>query len=147
MIFKSALEVDYSKLDYDLVFTSPPYYFIQKYMNNAVYKTKKEISPALAELIPALMQDHSWYVQQLAHYTWQKTKKKATKAEIQMAFYELIDANTPLYMREVEGLSLTQLNFLKAGHQIDWRGWSRVGHDQTGHKSLKTQKMSCKNGV
>jgi hypothetical protein len=77
-------------------------------------KTKKEISPALAELIPALMQDHSWYVQQLAHYTWQKTKKKATKAEIQMAFYELIDANTPLYMREVEGLSLTQLNFLKA---------------------------------
>jgi hypothetical protein len=77
-------------------------------------KTKKEISPALAQLIPALMQDHSWYVQQLAHYTWQKTKKKATKAEIQMAFYELIDANTPLYMREVEGLSLTQFNFLKA---------------------------------
>ncbi len=77
-------------------------------------KTKKEISPELAELIPALMQDHSWYVQQLAHYTWQKTKKKATKAEIQMAFSELIDANTPLYMREVEGLSLTQLNFLKA---------------------------------
>ncbi len=77
-------------------------------------KTKKEISPELAELIPALMQDHSWYVQQLAHYTWQKTKKKATKEEIQMAFSELIDANTPLYMREVEGLSLTQLNFLKA---------------------------------
>jgi hypothetical protein len=77
-------------------------------------KTKREISPELAELIPALMQDHSWYVQQLAHYTWQKTKKKVTKKEIQMAFSELIDANTPLYMREVEGLSLTQLNFLKA---------------------------------
>jgi hypothetical protein len=77
-------------------------------------KTKKEISPELAELIPTLMQDHSWYVQQLAHYTWQKTKKKATKTEIQLAFSELIEANTPLYMREVEGLSLTQLNFLKA---------------------------------
>lgn len=76
--------------------------------------TKKEISPDLAELIPALMQDHSWYVQQLAHYTWQKTKKKATKTEVQLAFSELIDANSPLYMREVEGLSLTQLNFLKA---------------------------------
>jgi hypothetical protein len=77
-------------------------------------KTKKEISPNLAELIPTLMQDHSWYVQQLAHYTWQKTKKKATKIEVQLAFSELIEANSPLYLREVEGLSLTQLNFLKA---------------------------------
>jgi hypothetical protein len=76
--------------------------------------TKKEISSELAELIPTLMQDHSWYVQQLAHYTWQKTKKKATKNEIQAAFSELIHANTPFYMREVEGLSLTQLNLLKA---------------------------------
>lgn len=76
--------------------------------------TKKEIAPDLAELIPTLMQDHSWYVQQLAHYTWQKTKKKATKKEVQLAFSELIDANSPLYMREVEGLSVTQLNFLKA---------------------------------
>ncbi len=32
-----------------------------------------------------------------------------------------------------------KLNFLKTGHQIDWSGWSRAGHDQTGHKSLKTQ--------
>jgi hypothetical protein len=77
-------------------------------------KTKKEISPNLADLIPTLMQDHSWYVQQLAHYTWQKTKKKATKIEVQLAFSELIEANSPLYLREVEGLSLTQLNFLKA---------------------------------
>ena len=76
--------------------------------------TKKEIAPDLAELIPTLMQDRSWYVQQLAHYTWQKTKKKATKREVQLAFSELIDANSPLYMREVEGLSVTQLNFLKA---------------------------------
>jgi hypothetical protein len=76
--------------------------------------TKKEISVELAELIPTLMQDHSWYVQQLAHYTWQKTKKKASKNEVQSAFSELIYANTPLYMREVEALSLTQLNLLKA---------------------------------
>lgn len=76
--------------------------------------TKKEISPELAELISTLMQDHSWYVQQLAHYTWQKTYRKATKSEVQLAFSELISANSPLYMREVEGFSVTQLNFLKA---------------------------------
>jgi 16S rRNA G966 N2-methylase RsmD len=43
MFFESALLVDYSKLDYDLVFTSPPYYFIQKYENNIEYGSKKEM--------------------------------------------------------------------------------------------------------
>jgi len=43
MIFESALTIDYSKLDYDLVFTSPPYYFIQKYENNKEYSSKKEM--------------------------------------------------------------------------------------------------------
>ena len=43
MIFDNALNVDYSKLDYDLVFTSPPYYFIQKYENNTEYVSKKEM--------------------------------------------------------------------------------------------------------
>lgn len=43
MCFQNALEVDYSLIDYDLVFTSPPYYFIQKYENNAIYKSKDEM--------------------------------------------------------------------------------------------------------
>jgi 16S rRNA G966 N2-methylase RsmD len=43
MIFDDALNVDYSTLQYDFVFTSPPYYFIQKYENNVLYKTKKEM--------------------------------------------------------------------------------------------------------
>jgi len=43
MIFDNAITIDYSKLDYDLVFTSPPYYFIQKYENNTEYVSKKEM--------------------------------------------------------------------------------------------------------
>ena len=43
MMFCDALTVDYSELTYDLVFTSPPYYFIQKYENNAPYKSKREM--------------------------------------------------------------------------------------------------------
>jgi len=43
MRFQNALEVDYSQFEYDLVFTSPPYYFIQKYENNAIYKSKDEM--------------------------------------------------------------------------------------------------------
>lgn len=43
MYFENALNVDYSKLNYDLVFTSPPYYFIQKYEKNTIYKDKDEM--------------------------------------------------------------------------------------------------------
>jgi DNA modification methylase len=43
MLFQDALMVDYTKYEYDLVFTSPPYYFIQKYENNTDYSSKKEM--------------------------------------------------------------------------------------------------------
>jgi 16S rRNA G966 N2-methylase RsmD len=44
MLFQNALDVDYSLYKYDMVFTSPPYYFIQKYENNVGYKSKKEMN-------------------------------------------------------------------------------------------------------
>ena len=37
LIFKDALKVDYSKIDYDLVLTSPPYY------NTEIYKGTKKM--------------------------------------------------------------------------------------------------------
>ena len=38
-----ALEVNYEEMQYDLVFTSPPYYFIEKYANNNKYNSKIEM--------------------------------------------------------------------------------------------------------
>jgi tRNA1(Val) A37 N6-methylase TrmN6 len=43
MIFDNALNIDYSLMNYDLVFTSPPYYFIQKYENNVEYISKADM--------------------------------------------------------------------------------------------------------
>jgi tRNA1(Val) A37 N6-methylase TrmN6 len=43
MIFDNALNIDYSLMNYDLVFTSPPYYFIQKYENNVEYINKVDM--------------------------------------------------------------------------------------------------------
>lgn len=47
LMFKSALDVDYIKLKYDMVLTSPPYYDIELYGDDAdtvecLYKTKNE---------------------------------------------------------------------------------------------------------
>lgn len=38
-----ALDVDYSLMNYDTVFTSPPYYFLEKYANNVKYGSKKDM--------------------------------------------------------------------------------------------------------
>ena len=38
------LMVDYSQLEYDMVLTSLPYYNIEIYNNNRIYKTKKEFN-------------------------------------------------------------------------------------------------------
>jgi len=39
-----AVLVDYTKIEYDTVFSSPPYYFIEKYANNPMYISKKEMN-------------------------------------------------------------------------------------------------------
>jgi hypothetical protein len=85
-----------------------------KFIIKSFKNTGKSISKADATYIPKLMENHSWYVQQLAHYTWQKTEKKAGKNEIESSLNELINANTPFYQKEVESISTTQLNLLKA---------------------------------
>ena len=85
-----------------------------KFITKSFGSTKKSISESDAERIAMLMKNNSWYVQQLSHYTWNLTPKKATINEIEKALTELINANSPLYQKEIEDMSSTQLNLLKA---------------------------------
>jgi len=41
--FEDAVGFDYSTIEYDTVFASPPYYFIEKYAHNTDYESKKEM--------------------------------------------------------------------------------------------------------
>jgi len=43
LYFEDAVKIDYSKLTYDMVLTSPPYFFIEKYSNNNEYESKQEM--------------------------------------------------------------------------------------------------------
>jgi len=86
----------------------------QSFIVKGFQRTGKQIDKNTAMLIPQSMKNHSWYVQQLAHYTWNLTKFKATVEEVNTALSELIHANAPLYQREIEIISITQLNLLKA---------------------------------
>ena len=85
-----------------------------KFICQGFHKTGKSIADDDASLIPQFMKNHSWYVQQLSHYTWNLTVNKASRKEITKALDELINANAPLYQKEVESISVTQLYLLKA---------------------------------
>jgi uncharacterized protein len=91
------------------------------FISKSFSETGKQISADNAACIPGIMKNHSWYVQQLAHYVWNLTQKKAGLTEINAALNELIQANSPLYQKEVEIISVTQLNLLKAVAQGETR--------------------------
>ena len=85
-----------------------------KFITQSFTNTNKEITEEAANAIPKLMKNHSWYVQQLSHYVWESCGKKATRKEVEKALQRLINTNSPLYIMQVESLSKTQLNLLKA---------------------------------
>jgi hypothetical protein len=76
--------------------------------------TGKKIETSQAQIIADKMQNHSWYVQQYAHYTWLRTQKEVTQEILDVAFNEMIRSNLPFYQQILESLSSTQVNLLKA---------------------------------
>lgn len=76
--------------------------------------TKKKISKNIAERVVALVQCHPYYVQQLSHIIWGYTDISVTDEILELAVDDLINQNSILYQREIEDLTRTQINFLKA---------------------------------
>ena len=76
--------------------------------------TKKIIAEDMANLIAAMVQDHSYYVQQLCYLVWMATLKTVTKEIIVAAIEDLLAQNAILYTRDTENLTNAQYNFLKA---------------------------------
>ena len=77
-------------------------------------KTGKKISPELATQIALTMENHSYHIQQLAQEVWEVCSKIARPADVENAIVRLLQQMTILYQREVDLLSNTQVNFLKA---------------------------------
>lgn len=76
--------------------------------------TGKSIAPELASALALTMGCHSWYVQQLAHFTWTLTRKRADPEALEAALKLVMDANTPLYQLTCETLSGSAIDLLKA---------------------------------
>ncbi len=77
-------------------------------------ETNKKIPSNLAEKIPILMKNHSWYVQQFSYYVWSETPKEVNDEIFENALERLIQSNVPLFQQLIEELSSGQINLIKA---------------------------------
>ena len=77
-------------------------------------RTEKQISQQQVEKIVDWMQCHPYYVQQLSHMVWIATESKVSDTILETTLNDLILQNGILYEREIENLSNTQINFIRA---------------------------------
>ncbi len=84
------------------------------YICSRFVATGKQISKELAEKICQRVDNHSSYVQQLAWLVWIHADKVAAEQDVEMAYQDIIDQNTPLFEKQTESLTTYQMNFLKA---------------------------------
>ena len=84
--------------------------FIQKRFDD----TGKKITIEQAQYIAQLVDNHSYYVQQLAQQAWLRTKTSCNKAIIDEALQGIKNQLSLLFVSRVEAMASTQLNFLKA---------------------------------
>jgi len=112
------------------IFTNPsmPFYkfgdliFLKK-IDNAVWQdfilkrfeeTQKKISRKNAKLIADLVENHPYYVQQLAQQSWLLCGKECTEKDVINARQNIIDHLSLLFINIYESLSTLQHQFLKA---------------------------------
>ena len=76
--------------------------------------TNKTISPGQAGHIADLMENHPYFVQQLAQTVWFRTEKNCTEKIIADAIESLLTQHSILFQREIDQLTNSQINFLKA---------------------------------
>lgn len=84
-------------------------YIIERFsMTNKIIKEKAAVE------ITTKMESHPYFVQQLAYTAWNLTTKECSEREVEKAIDELLIQNSILYQREIDNLTNSQINFLKA---------------------------------
>ncbi len=89
-------------------------HYLTRYLIAKFTKTKKDISVKHADHIVQLMDEHPYYVQQLSHIVWSNTEKDVTEKIITYSVNQLLEQNSLLFEKEIDSLSNTQINFLRA---------------------------------
>lgn len=86
--------------------------FLTEYIVTQFKNSGKKIDADFAKRITEEVQCQPYYTQQLAHIVWINSDKTVTAEILENSITELIDQNAPLYIKDIESLSNTQVNFL-----------------------------------
>ena len=86
----------------------------EKFITGRFLATGKEIEPDQSCLIAALVDNHPYYVQQLAQLCWLRCDKKMTVEVIYQALDSLEMQLSLLFQNLTESFSTTQVNYLRA---------------------------------
>ena len=76
--------------------------------------TGKKITVEQAEYLAQLVDNHSYYVQQLAQQSWLRTKTSCNKTIIEESLQSIKNQLSLLFVGQIETMTSTQINFLKA---------------------------------
>ncbi|MBE2216560.1 MAG: ATP-binding protein, partial [Ignavibacteria bacterium] len=87
--------------------------YLNEYIVSQFKNSGKSIEPTQAQMIVDNVQCQPYYTQQLAHIVWINTDKKVTNEILENSLSQLIEQNAPLYIKDSETLSNTQINFLR----------------------------------
>ena len=85
-----------------------------EYVKARFLETKKSISDAAAGHLADLVEDHSYYVQQLAQYAWLRTRKVCSEEIVDDAFQGMIDSLNLQFVNLMDSLTEKQRSFLCA---------------------------------
>lgn len=86
----------------------------EKFIQDQFSKHEKTISPELADSIADTVKLHPYYVQQLAQKVWLHSGKIADKNSLKQGLEALLNDSSIAFQRDIENLTVTQINFLKA---------------------------------
>jgi len=85
-----------------------------KFIEKRFEDTNKEISIEQAEYLAKLVDNHSYYVQQLAQQAWLRTERACSREIIDEALQSIKNQLSLLFVGQIETLTSKQINFLKA---------------------------------
>ncbi|HWA07300.1 MAG TPA: ATP-binding protein [Ignavibacteria bacterium] len=86
--------------------------YLTDYIVTQFKNSGKKIDPDYAKQITEEVQCQPYYTQQLSHIIWINTESSVSAEILERSLRELIEQNAPLYIKDIETLSNTQVNFL-----------------------------------
>lgn len=81
---------------------------------NGFHKTGKTIAENYAQRICDITECHSWYLQQFCYFLWNATDKEVNETVYSASLTRLIDTNAPMFTSDLEKLTPSQREMLRA---------------------------------